>query len=118
MSSLRAGRYQFRERLGSGGMGDVYVALYMKSDPPREVAIKTIRDASNPTSVELFKRECSVLMSFTHPNVIEIYDTGDSDDHGTSKPFFVMARLRGVTLAELIKDSPQHLTVQRTIDII
>jgi serine/threonine-protein kinase len=90
----------------------------MKSDPPREVAIKTIRDASDPASLELFRRECSVLMSFTHPNVIEIYDTGDSDDRGNSKPFFVMARLRGVTLAELIKDSPQHLTVQRTIDII
>jgi len=99
-------------------MGDVYAALDLKADPPREVAIKTIRDASDPTSLELFKRECSVLMSFTHPNVIEIYDTGDSDDHGALKPFFVMARLRGVTLAELIKDSPQNLTVQRTIDII
>src|SRR5262245_63863390 len=119
MSSPKpAGRYQFRERLGSGGMGDVFAALDLKSDPPREVAIKTIRDASDPTSLELFKRECSVLMSFTHPNVIEIYDTGDSDDRGVSKPFFVMARLRGLTLAELIKDAPQNLTVQRTIDII
>src|SRR5262245_8724870 len=119
MSSPKpAGRYQFRERLGSGGMGDVYVALDLKSDPPREVAIKTIRDASDPTSIELFKRECTVLMSFTHPNVVEIYDTGDSDDHGVIKPFFVMARLRGKTLAEIIKDSPQNLTVQRTIDII
>src|SRR5215475_310601 len=119
MSSPKpAGRYQFRERLGSGGMGDVYAALDLKSDPPREVAIKTIRDASDPTSLELFKRECSVLMSFTHPNVIEIYDSGELPADGTSQPFFVMARLRGVTLGELIKDSPQHLTVQRTIDII
>src|SRR5215467_11688220 len=111
-------RYQIGERLGGGGMGEVYSALDLDYDPPREVVIKTIRDASDPTSLELFKRECSVLMSFTHPNVIEIYDTGDSDDRGTSKPFFVMARLRGVTLAEIIKDSPQNLTVQRTIDII
>lgn len=99
-------------------MGDVYAALDLKSDPPREVAIKTIRDASDPASLELFKRECSVLKSFTHPNVIEIYETGELNDGGNSKPFFVMARLRGVTLAELIKDSPQHLTVQRTIGII
>jgi serine/threonine protein kinase len=99
-------------------MGDVYAALDLKSDPPREVAIKTIRDTSDATAVELFKRECSVLMSFTHPNVIELYETGDFDDRGGTKPFFVMARLRGVTLAELIKDSPQPLTVQRTIDII
>src|SRR5688500_11888897 len=109
MTSPRpTGRYQFREILGSGGMGDVYAALDLKSDPPREVAVKTIRDASDPASLELFKRECSVLKSFTHPNVIEIYETGELDDGGVSKPFFVMARLRGVTLAELIKDSPQH----------
>ena len=99
-------------------MGDVFAALDLKSDPPREVAIKTIRDASDAASLELFKRECSVLMSFTHPNVIELYDTGDSDEHGVSKPFFVMARLRGVTLAEIIKDSPQNLTVQRTVEIV
>lgn len=99
-------------------MGDVYAALDLKSDPPREVALKTIRDVTNPSAVELFRRECSVLMSFTHPNVIELYETGDFDDRGVVKPFFVMARLRGVTLAQLIKDSPQNLTVQRTIDII
>ena len=99
-------------------MGEVRAALDLKSDPPREVAIKTLRDASDPASLELFKRECSVLMSFTHPNVIEIYETGEFEDRAGPKPFFVMARLRGVTLAELIKDSPQNLTVQRTIDIV
>src|SRR5215470_6700993 len=111
-------RYQVRETLGHGGMGDVYAALDLNSDPPREVALKTIRDVNDTAAVELFKRECSVLMSFTHPNVIELYETGDFDDKGVVKPFFVMARLRGVTLDEIIKDSPQHLTVQRTIDIM
>src|SRR5262245_36219018 len=119
MSSPRpTARYQIREALGRGGMGDVYAALDLKSDPPREVALKTIRDVTNPSAVELFRRECSVLMSFTHPNVIELYETGDFDDKGVVKPFFVMARLRGVTLDQIIKDSPQNLTVQRTIDII
>src|SRR5262249_30514943 len=113
-----ASRYQVRETIGHGGMGDVYAALDLKSDPPREVALKTIRDVNDTAAVELFKRECGILMSFTHPNVIELYETGDFDDRGVTKPFFVMARLRGVTLAQLIKDSPQHLTVQRTIEII
>jgi serine/threonine protein kinase len=99
-------------------MGEVYSALDLKSDPPREVAIKTIRDTSDPASLELFKRECNVLKSFTHPNVIEIYETGELDEGGNSKPFFVMARLRGVTLSQLIKDSPQNLNVQRTVDIM
>src|SRR5262245_8778175 len=118
MSASRTSRYQIREPLGRGGMGDVYAAIDLKSEHPREVAFKTIRDATDPGAIELFKRECSVLMSFTHPNVIELYETGDFDDKGVVKPFFVMARLRGVTLDQLIKDSPQHLTVQRTVDII
>jgi len=112
------GRYQVKESLGHGGMGDVYLALDTNSEPPREVALKTIRDGSDPAAVELFKRECSVLMSFNHPNVIELYDSGDFDDRGVIKPFFVMARLRGVTLAQLIKESPQHLTVERTVEIL
>src|SRR5215813_12467875 len=114
MSASRTSRYQIREPLGRGGMGDVYAAIDLKSDPPREVALKTIRDATDPIAVELFKRECSVLMSFNHPNVIELYDTGDLDEGGVKKPFFVMAKLRGKTLAQLIEDSPQHLTVERT----
>jgi serine/threonine protein kinase len=119
MSSPRpAGRYQIGKTLGRGGMGDVYVALDLKSEPPREVALKTIRDAADANAVELFKRECSVLMSFTHPNVVELYETGEFEDRGVTKPFFVMARLRGVTLAQLIKESPQRLTVPRTIDIV
>src|SRR5215471_4734263 len=120
MSSARTvgNRYQIGERLGGGGMGEVYSALDLDYDPPREVVIKTIRDASDPVTLELFKRECAVLMSFTHPNVIEIYATGDSGDRNEPKPFFVMAKLQGHTLAELIENSPQDLTVQRTIEII
>jgi len=111
-------RYQLKESLGHGGMGDVYLALDTNSDPPREVALKTIRDGSDPAALDLFKRECRVLMSFNHPNVIELYDTGDFDDRGVMKPFFVMARLKGFTLAQLIKDFPQHLTVERTVEIL
>src|SRR5215471_17859898 len=120
MSSARTvgNRYQIGERLGGGGMGEVYSALDLDYDPPREVVIKTIRDASDPVTLELFKRECAVLMSFTHPNVIEIYATGDSGDRNEPKPFFVMAKLQGHTLAELIENSPQDLTVQRTVEII
>src|SRR5215475_940190 len=111
-------RYQIGERLGGGGMGEVYSALDLDYDPPREVVIKTIRDASDPVTLDLFKRECAVLMSFTHPNVIEIYATGDSGDRNGPRPFFVMAKVQVHTLAELIENSLQDLTVQRTIEII
>src|SRR5215471_5607605 len=111
-------RYQIGERLGGGGMGEVYSALDLDYDPPREVAIKTIRDTSDPVALDLFKRECAILMSFTHPNVIELYATGDSGDRGELRPFVVMATPRGRTLGDLIEPSRQDFTVQRTIDII
>src|SRR5215472_10658691 len=112
MSTARTvgNRYQIGERLGGGGMGEVYSTLDLNYDPPREVAIKTIRDSSDPVTLELFKRECAVLMSFTHPNVIELYATSDSSNRNASKPFFVMAKLQSHTLAELIENSPQNLT--------
>ena len=110
-----AGKYEIRKILGEGGMGIVYLAL----DPEmnREVALKTIRDPQNAAVLELFKRECAVLTSLTHPNIIEIYDIGQIDAAGTKQPYFVMPLLRGATLLELIKTSSPRLTVERSLQI-
>lgn len=71
-----AGRYEIREVLGQGGMGLVYRAY--DSVIRREVALKTLRDIPEPAALQLFYKECDVLASMSHPNIIEIFDIGNS----------------------------------------
>src|SRR4051812_23394744 len=101
------GRYEIREILGEGGMGVVYRAF----DPvmAREVTLKTLRNPQDRTALDLFKKECAVLASMAHPNIVEIYDVGETDDTGGKRPYFVMPLLRGGTLDLLIKSSSTRL---------
>jgi eukaryotic-like serine/threonine-protein kinase len=111
-----AGRYEVREILGQGGMGLVYRAY----DPVvrREVAVKTILDIPDPASLQLFYKECDVLASMSHPNIVEIFDIGEFEEDGKKKPYFVMPLLPGTTLEHFIRKASHRLTVERTIDII
>lgn len=110
------GRYEIRQVLGQGGMGVVYHA-YDKV-VRRGVALKTIRDAPSRTALDLFYKECDVLAHLSHPNIVEIFDIGEFDEDGASKPYFVMPLLPGKTLDSLIRNSSGRLTVQRAVEII
>ena len=70
-----AGRYEVRQVLGQGGMGLVYRAY--DTVVRREVAVKTILDIPDPASLQLFYKECDVLASMSHPNIVEIFDIGE-----------------------------------------
>jgi serine/threonine-protein kinase len=111
------GRYELLEVLGEGGMGIVYRAI----DPVmnnRDVAVKTIRDPQDKAALDLFKRECAVLSSITHPNIVDILDIGETEEAGAKRPYFVMPLLPGTTLQELIKSSSPRLTVERSVQMI
>jgi serine/threonine protein kinase len=114
--SKTIGRYLLKEIIGRGGMGLVYKA----HDPivRRDVALKTIRGSPDRMALELFRKECSVLASLSHPNIIEIFDIGEFEEEGESKPYFVMPLLPGATLSDLIRDAGQRLTVERAVEII
>src|SRR5258707_3765139 len=84
----------------------------------REVAVKTIRDSQDKAVLELFKRECAVLASMTHPNIVEIFDIGETEEGGARRPYFVMPLLKGETLQKLIETSSRRLTVERSVQII
>jgi len=111
-----AGRYEVRQILGQGGMGLVYRAY--DTVVRREVAVKTILDIPDPASLQLFYKECDVLASMSHPNIVEIFDIGEFEDEGKKKPYFVMPLLPGTTLDHFIRKSSHHLTVERTVEII
>jgi serine/threonine protein kinase len=111
------GRYEIKAVLGEGGMGVVYRA-YDPAPMNREVAVKTLLEFSDLMSLQLFYKECEVLKSMSHPNIVEIFDIGEFEDEGAQRPFFVMPLLRGQTLDALIRKESHRLTVDRVVDII
>src|ERR1051325_4555235 len=110
------GRYEIRRVLGQGGMGVVYEAH--DTVVKRKIALKTLRDIPGRAALDLFYKECDVLASMSHPNIVEIFDIGEFEEDGASKPYFVMPLLRGKTLEELIRTGSTRLTVSRCVEIM
>jgi serine/threonine-protein kinase len=94
------GQYFLRERIGSGGMGEVYLAEHQLLKRP--CALKLIRSSSlaDPRALERFQREVRLTATLSHPNTVEIYDYGRTED-GTY--YYVMEFLPGLSLAELVE---------------
>lgn len=92
-------RYRVLRLLGQGGMGSVY--LVRDSELDRDIALKLIRAplASDPQLLERFKREIQLSSEITHPNVLRVYDLGESE--GTR--FLTMQFVRGEDLASIIR---------------
>jgi eukaryotic-like serine/threonine-protein kinase len=92
-------RYELRGPVGSGGMADVFVAHDEVLD--RDVALKLLKDhyAENEEFVERFKREARNAASLSHPNIVSIFDRGESED-GTY--YIAMEYLPGGTLKDRI----------------
>jgi serine/threonine-protein kinase len=110
-------RYQVNGKpIGHGGMGVVYRAYDVVTR--RDVAVKTMRGALDPGALELFSKEWSVLAGLCHPNIVDILDTGEFEQDGERKPFFVMPLLPGATLEHLLETASQRLTVERVVGII
>jgi len=111
------GRYEITEKpLGEGSTGVVYKAY--DTVTKRFVALKTIWADAAPESIGLFEREWTVLGRLSHPNIVDILDTGEWSFNGQERPYFVMPLLPGATLEHLIETSSPRLTVERTIDIL
>jgi eukaryotic-like serine/threonine-protein kinase len=92
------GRYQLLERIGTGGMAEVYRARDELLG--RDVAVKVLSDrfSRDRSFVERFRREAQAAANLNHQNIVSLYDYGA--DHGTY--FIVMEFIEGRTLGELI----------------
>lgn len=106
-----AGRYVIERVIGEGGMATVYGATHKLVDRPCAVKVMNAQMATDATVRERFRREAKSAQSLAHPNVIEIFDQGETPD-GT--PYIVMELLSGKTLAEIIEQSGK-LSMQRAI---
>jgi serine/threonine-protein kinase len=109
-------RYKIQELLGEGGMGVVYRALDTRTGS--YVALKTLRDSSDPLILEMFKREWAELAKLSHPNIVDIRDVDEVTESGVRKPCFIMPLLPGVTLATLINSASPRITVEFVVSVI
>ncbi len=96
---VRGTRYRVGERIGAGGMGEVFAAEHV--DLGRKVALKVLyaERSNDPAVVQRFKLEARSIAKLKHPNLVEVYDTGSTED---GRLFYAMERLEGETLRELL----------------
>src|SRR6516225_7396686 len=96
---LSIGKYKVLERIGSGGMGSVYLCEHKWMR--RRVAVKVLPTAraEEPSALERFYREARAVAALDHPNIVRAYDI-DQDDN---LHFLVMEHVDGSSLQEIIK---------------
>jgi len=90
--------YEILEKLGEGGMGEVWLARDTRLD--REVAIKVLSPevAADPERLERFRREAKAVAALNHPNIVTIHSVEEEND----VPFFTMEYVEGETLSRII----------------
>jgi serine/threonine-protein kinase len=93
------GQYRLKQKLGAGGMGEVYLGEHVMLR--RKCAVKLIRpdQAGDPTNLLRFEREVQAMAKLTHWNTVEVYDYGHAED-GTF--YYVMEYLPGLSLQDLV----------------
>lgn len=103
VGTTMAGRYLIENVLGEGGMATVYRARHTLIDRPCAVKILNPALARDKMVRERFRREAKSAKKLAHPNVIDIFDEGDTGD-GTS--FMVMELLDGEPLDAIVSRGP------------
>ena len=93
------GQYTIDEKIGEGGMGEVYKVTHAILKRP--TAVKILKpEAVNPETIARFEREVQLTSQLTHPNTIEIYDYGHTPE---GIFYYAMEYLPGLNLAQLIE---------------
>ena len=111
------GRYEITERIGEGGMSDVYRGRDVMEN--RTVAVKILKQeyTSNEEFVRFFRNESKAIAVLSHPNIVKIFDVG----HEQNLEFIVMEYIDGITLKEYIEQVgivPWRECVHYTIQIL
>jgi predicted Ser/Thr protein kinase/TolB-like protein len=103
--------YRIVEKIGAGGMGEVYLAEDSKLN--RKVALKFLSShlCQDDACRQRFEREAQAAAKLNHPNIVTIYEVSEFN----GRPFFAMEHVEGQSLRELIK--AKELPIERVIEL-
>jgi eukaryotic-like serine/threonine-protein kinase len=113
------GKYELLQRLGRGGMGEVWKAR--DTQLRRYVAIKLLHAdlQANPNFVTHFMREAQFVASLRHPNIVQIHDFQYANTQGSGmKAYMVMDYIEGGTLADFINNTVRKGIFPPAADIV
>src|SRR2546426_5807459 len=111
MTGRKLGNYEVLDKLGEGGMGEVWRARDSRLN--RAVALKVLPSgmAEDPLRRQRFEQEARALGALNHPNIVAVYDVGQADGHA----YIVSELVDGESLRKLIERGP--VAGRRLIDI-
>jgi serine/threonine protein kinase/beta-lactam-binding protein with PASTA domain len=114
---LVAGRYHVADIIAVGGTSEVHRGRDLRLG--REVAVKVLRAdlADDPSLQARFRREAQNAASLSHPAIVAVYDTGETDSDAGPIPFIVMEYVEGRALREVL-DREGPLATRRAMEII
>jgi beta-lactam-binding protein with PASTA domain/predicted Ser/Thr protein kinase len=105
-------RYSLKEKIGSGGMSDVYLADDLTLNRPVAVKILHPEFARDPSYIQRFRYEAQAAANLNHPNIVSVYDWGNEGDIY----YIVMEYVEGSELKELQR-SQGRLGPERAAEI-
>ena len=106
--------YRIVRKLGSGGMGDVYLAEDIALGRPAALKFLRRRTADSDEDYARFEREAKIVSNLNHPHIATIYEFGRHED----APFLAMEYLPGGTLGDLIRESRKSGRLLPVEDIV
>ena len=109
------GRYRLEHRLGAGGMSTVFAATDTVLE--RRVAVKLLAEhlAEDEAFVLRFRREALAAARLQHPNIVQVFDSGEDPDSG--RHFIVMEYVNGPSCADMLRDH-DALDIEETVRFI
>ncbi|MEZ6048891.1 MAG: serine/threonine-protein kinase [Planctomycetaceae bacterium] len=106
-------KFEIQKKLGSGGMGSVYLARDTELGRPVALKILPKDKAGNPTLLKRFKAEAQAAATLKHDNIVMLYGAGEHEGYY----YMVMEYVEGVDVHRLISKKDQ-LSVKRSIEIV
>ncbi len=105
-------RYELQQRIGRGGMADVFLARDLLLDRPVAIKVLFPEFAVDPNFVERFRREAQSAANLNHPNIVGVYDWGQY----ANTYFMAMEYVQGRTLADILRANG-HVNSQQAAEI-